>query len=56
MKTKLHFFFFFYIISTSILYSQTQKSKYLLTFTSVWNSVDHGAFPGNAHWSRLSKS
>lgn len=26
---------------------------YDITFTSVWNSTDHGTLPGNAHWSKL---
>jgi hypothetical protein len=53
MKTKLHFFLFISIFTSLIIQSQTQKAKYNVTFTSVWNTSDHGNLPGNAHWSRL---
>lgn len=53
MKTKLHFFFLFYIISTSLLFSQTKKAKYSVVFTSVWNSTDHGILEKRSHWSKL---
>jgi hypothetical protein len=53
MKTKLHFFFIYFLISSNIIFSQTQKAKYSITFTSVWNDTDHGTLPGGSHWSRL---
>lgn len=28
-------------------------ATYSLTFTSTWNSLDHGTLPSNAHWSNL---
>ena len=28
-------------------------ARYTVSFTSVWNSTDHGTLPGNAHWSDL---
>lgn len=34
--------------------SQAQSTaRYTVSFTSVWNSSDHGTLPGNAHWSDL---
>ena len=53
MKTKLHYFLYILFFSSSLLFSQTQKAKYSIVFTSVWNSSDHNTLPNNAHWSRL---
>jgi hypothetical protein len=33
-------------------YSQS-TATYDITFTSVWNSTDHGTLPSGAHWSKL---
>ncbi len=53
MKTKLHLFYTFLFFSINLITAQTQKAKYSVTFTSVWNSTDHGTLPGGAHWSKL---
>ena len=37
--------------NTSISFAQ--DAIYNITFTSVWNSTDHGTLPGDAHWSSL---
>lgn len=34
------------------LYSQS-TAVYDISFTSTWNSIDHGTLPGNPHWSDL---
>lgn len=34
------------------IYGQS-TAIYDITFTSTWNSTDHGTLPGNAHWSDL---
>lgn len=40
-----------FLTSTSN-YSQS-IATYTITFTSVWNSADHGTLPNGAHWSKL---
>jgi spondin N/type IX secretion system substrate protein len=43
---------FFLISKPTLNYSQS-TATYDITFTSVWNSTDHGTLPGGAHWSPL---
>jgi hypothetical protein len=49
-KTKLFILLLF--SSLFITYSQS-VATYDITFTSVWNSSDHGTLPDDAHWSKL---
>ena len=51
MKAKLHFFLLFFFTS-SFIFSQTQKAKYSVVFTSIW-SQNHQNLPSGAHWSKL---
>jgi hypothetical protein len=53
MKTNLHFFFILTILSTTLVLGQKQEAKYSITFTSVWNAMDHGTLPPGPHWSKL---
>ena len=48
---KKYFLLLIFLISTV---SQSQSiATYTITFTSVWNSSDHGTLPSGAHWSKL---
>lgn len=38
---------------TSTISLSQSIATYTITFTSVWNSSDHGKLPGGAHWSKL---
>lgn len=51
LLSKTYFLIYFFTISTSCL-SQS-VAIYDITFTSVWNTTDHGTLPGGAHWSKL---
>jgi hypothetical protein len=42
----------FLLVLPLISFSQS-TAFYDITFESVWNATDHGALPGNAHWSDL---
>ncbi|WP_223034018.1 T9SS type A sorting domain-containing protein [Hanstruepera marina] len=52
MKTTTSIFLLLALMITNIIYSQS-VATYNITFTSSWNSTDHGTLPTNAHWSRL---
>ncbi len=56
MRTLLNFIqknlFLIILLFFITTYSQS-VAKYNITFTSVWNSTDHGTLPGSAHWSNL---
>ncbi len=55
MKTTKNFLKLLLIIllfNSTTIYSQS-SAIYEIKFTSVWNSGDHGALPGGAHWSNL---
>lgn len=54
MMKKITFTFILcigFLFSANILAQST--ATYDINFTSTWNSSDHGALPGNAHWSDL---
>ncbi|MCK5402388.1 MAG: spondin domain-containing protein [Flavobacteriaceae bacterium] len=38
---------------TSMISHSQSVATYTITFTSVWNSSDHGTLPSGAHWSKL---
>ena len=40
------------VFSTTLSLGQT-SATYDITFTSIWNAVDHTSVPGGAHWSKL---
>ena len=42
----------FVLLMSMISHSQS-IATYTVTFTSVWNSSDHGTLPSGAHWSKL---
>lgn len=45
---------FFIVLLFTAFFSEAQSiATYDFTFTSVWNSTDHGALPFNPHWSDL---
>lgn len=40
------------VFSTTLCLGQT-SATYDITFTSIWNAVDHTSVPSGAHWSKL---
>jgi len=53
MKKNCTLFFFAFILLCSITSFSQNIATYDITFTSVWNSSDHGTLPNNPHWSNL---
>ena len=49
---KTTFKILFLTLFVGNIYGQS-TAIYDITFTSTWNSTDHGTLPGNAHWSDL---
>ena len=49
--TSLAFLLLVVLISFDTMAQST--ATYDISFTSTWNSTDHGTLPGNAHWSDL---
>ena len=56
MHTNTKFLFLGLLFSFLVFPFQSpaqSTARYTVSFTSVWNSTDHGTLPGNAHWSDL---
>ncbi|WP_111683686.1 T9SS type A sorting domain-containing protein [Winogradskyella tangerina] len=51
-KTTLLFLFLLFAFQMNVVWAQS-TATYDITFTSSWNSSDHGTLPVDAHWSDL---
>ncbi|WP_299523012.1 spondin domain-containing protein [Winogradskyella sp.] len=51
-KTTLSFTFSLLTLAVCSLFAQS-TATYDISFTSTWNSTDHGTLPSSAHWSDL---
>ncbi|NNK86777.1 MAG: sporulation protein SpoOM, partial [Flavobacteriaceae bacterium] len=54
MKKTIFYILAGIFVLCNIQFLQAQSTaRYTITFTSTWNSTDHGTLPGTAHWSDL---
>ncbi len=53
MKKTTFLFSLLTFLSVVQVFAQQSVATYDISFTSTWNSTDHGTLPANAHWSDL---
>lgn len=53
MKKNYILFIFTFALLTPLLTTGQSIATYDISFSSNWNSIDHGTLPNNPHWSKL---